>query len=161
MQFKIPQNVEVEDKILPFMTLKQLFILFGGGGVAYIIYIVSVGRYEPQIFMIPVSLVLIITVLIAYFRMENITFLKLVVLVLEQLINSQKRIWYHYADPLSPLTMLNIQLEAAKGSPTPAQKESPDVLLNLEQFAERVDTSAIPMETKAGAGTNADEDLPL
>ncbi|MFN7160478.1 MAG: PrgI family protein [Candidatus Gracilibacteria bacterium] len=144
MQFKIPQNIDIEEKILPFLTIKQLFILLGGGAVAYLIYIASVGRYDPSIYLIPVILIVVVTVLIAFFKMENITFIKLVLLMMESLINPRTRVWFHYAEPLSPLDeydiLLQLEQEGTKKSPQPVQNQN-DLLHNLENLTQVVDTS--------------------
>lgn len=144
MQFKIPQNIDIEEKILPFLTLKQLFILLGGGAVAYLIYIASVGRYDPSIYLIPVILIVVVTVLIAFFKMENITFIKLVLLMLESLINPRTRVWFHYAEPLSPLdeyeVLVQLEHEGDKKTSAPIQNTN-DMLHNLENLTKVVDTS--------------------
>lgn len=144
MQFKIPQNIDIEEKILPFLTLKQMFILLGGGAVAYLIYIASVGRYDPSIYMIPVVLVMVVTALIAFFKMENITFIKLILLMMESLINPRTRVWFHYAEPVSLLdeyeALLELSKEGNKKTSVPAQNSS-DLLHNLEHLTQIVDTS--------------------
>lgn len=144
MQFKIPQNIDIEEKILPFLTLKQLFILLGGGAIAYLIYIASVGRYDPSIYLIPVVLVSVVTVLIAFFKMENITFIKLVLLMMESVINPRTRVWFHYAEPLSLLDEYEVQVqleqEGTKRKAQPIQNQN-DLLHNLENLTQVVDTS--------------------
>lgn len=144
MQFKIPQNIDIEEKILPLLTLKQLFILLGGGAIAYLIYIGSVGRYDPSIYLIPVVLVSVVTVLIAFFKMENITFIKLVLLMMESLINPRTRVWFHYAEPVSLLDHYDIamQLQREENKKTrPPSDPSQDLLSNLEHLTKVVDTS--------------------
>ncbi len=93
MQFKIPQNVEIEDKIIAFVSFRQLFIILGGGGIAYLIYIIAVDKFPITAWAIPVSVILLLTVLTAFFRIDNITFAKAILLFLEAIINPQKRLW--------------------------------------------------------------------
>ena len=38
MQFSVPQFVEVEDKIIGPLTLKQFLVLLGGGFVVFVLY---------------------------------------------------------------------------------------------------------------------------
>lgn len=110
MQFKIPQNVEVEDRIIAFITFKQLGIMMGGGGVAYLVYIIAVDKFPVTAWAIPVTVILLLTVLTAFFRIDNITFSKAVLLFLEIIINPQKRLWetsstfYGHLDKLASLS---------------------------------------------------------
>lgn len=93
MQFKIPQNVEIEDKIIAFISFKQLFIILGGGGIAYLVYIIAVDKFPVTAWAIPVVVILLLTALTAFFRIDNITFAKAILLFLEMIINPQKRLW--------------------------------------------------------------------
>lgn len=144
MQFKIPQNIDIEEKIMPFLSLKQLFILLGGGAIDYFIYIVSVSRYDPSIYMIPVVLVLVLTLLIAFFKIENITFIKLVLLTLESIINPRTRFWLHYPEVITPLDTLEIQMQIRNEEHHPSQQKDTNnssLLQNLEELTSVVDTS--------------------
>lgn len=38
MRYKVPQNIDLEDKVIGPLTLKQFFYLLGGGMLDYIIY---------------------------------------------------------------------------------------------------------------------------
>ena len=49
MQYKIPQNVRIEDKIVGPLTLKQLIILGVGGGITYAIYVALARVYYVEV----------------------------------------------------------------------------------------------------------------
>ena len=106
MQFKIPQNVEVEDKIIAFISFKQLFIIMGGGGIAYIVYIIAVDKFPITAWAIPVVVILLLTVLTAFFKIDNITFAKAILLFLEMIINPKKRLWETSSNFISQLDIL-------------------------------------------------------
>lgn len=135
MKFKVPQNVEIEDKIIAFVSLRQLFILMGGGGVAYIIYIVSVDRFPLTAYIVPVSVVIILTVLIAFFKIDNITFLKAITLFLEGIINPNKRIWQHYTSLPDHLDLLGAEEHRTQ---KPVSKKETSIL-DLDVIAENLD----------------------
>lgn len=40
MQFKVPQFIEIEDKLFGPLTFKQFAYLLGGGGIIYVLYTV-------------------------------------------------------------------------------------------------------------------------
>lgn len=148
MQFKIPQNVSIEEQILPFLTLKQLFILLGGGALDYVIYVLSASRYDPSIYMIPVIFILIVTLLIAFFKLENITFLKLVLLTLETMINPRSRYWYHGQEAVPPLDKVEGFLQLHNEEEHHAQDTTSNTITSLEQLTKLVDkTSTIVDDT--------------
>ena len=142
MQFKIPQNINIEEQILPFLTLKQLFILLGGGAIDYIIYVLSATRYDPSIYIIPVIFVFIITLLIAFFKIENITFLKLVLLTFETMVNPRTRYWYHGQESLPALDKMEALLQIQNNTGHPTHENTQGNVTSIEQLTKLVDTSS-------------------
>lgn len=93
MQFKVPQNVQREDKIVGPLTLKQLIICGIGGGLAYAIY-VSLGKdYQWFTWLPPVAIVSIITLLFTFVRPLDLDFSKFLAVYLEYVLLPQKRFW--------------------------------------------------------------------
>jgi hypothetical protein len=94
MQFKVPQNVQREDKIVGPLTLKQLLICAGGGVVAYGIY-VALGRYYIWItWLPPVAIVVIITLAFAFARPLDLSFTQWLLLWFEYSLLPRKRMWF-------------------------------------------------------------------
>lgn len=93
MQFKVPQNVQREDKIVGPLTLKQMIIMAIGGTIAYGIY-VSLARYYIWItWLPPVAIIAIITIAFAFVRPLDLSFTKWVLLWLEFSLLPRKRLW--------------------------------------------------------------------
>ena len=93
MQFKVPQNVQREDKIVGPLTLKQLIICGVGGGIAYTIY-VSLGRqYEWITWLPPVAIITVITLAFAFVRPLDLDFSRFLAVYLEFILLPRKRIW--------------------------------------------------------------------
>ena len=93
MQFKVPQNVQREDKIVGPLTLRQLIICGIGGGIAYAIY-VSLGKdYHWLTWLPPVAIIVLITILFAFIRPLDLTFAKFLLTYLEFILLPQKRSW--------------------------------------------------------------------
>ncbi len=70
MQFQVPQYLDVKDKIIGPLTLKQFIILLIGGAVIFILFEIL----KTPVFIlvaIPVSLV---TVLVAFYKMNHQSF---------------------------------------------------------------------------------------
>ncbi len=101
MQFKVPQNVQIEDKILPFMTLRQFVIVGVGGGFTYLIYLM-LEHQSSQIWMPPVFILGFLTVAIAFLKIRGISFVNFILLLLERYLNETKRVWAKSAGDIFP-----------------------------------------------------------
>lgn len=93
MQFKIPQNVQMEDKIVGPLTLKQLMIVGAGGGVAYFIYVTVSKLYILQFAIVCAAPIALLTLAIAFLKIHGLTFIQYVLAALEFYINPKKQIW--------------------------------------------------------------------
>ncbi|PIV90545.1 hypothetical protein COW46_01850 [Candidatus Gracilibacteria bacterium CG17_big_fil_post_rev_8_21_14_2_50_48_13] len=141
MQFKIPQNVDIEDKIVAFLSFRQLFILIGGGAVAYVVYTASVGKVPPYAYIIPIVFILVITVLIAFFKIDNMSFIKLILLVLERIINPTQRVWRHYPGLPTHLELYEADLQTTAKAPKKDSGENPaNSIKSLTSIADIVDS---------------------
>jgi len=143
MQFKIPQDIRIEDKIFAFISIKQLFILLGGGGVAYVVFLVTQPIYPPEIYLIPVGLIVLITVGIAFFKMDNLNFIKVVLLFLESIINPQRRIWRHMPNTPNNFDRLKTHLDIELGGQKEEKKKKNIGGENVENLLQSVDTEDI------------------
>ena len=93
LQYKIAQNVEVEDKIVGPLTMKQLIICAVGGGIAYVIFLTLSSTYFIEVWLPPVAIISIITLMIAFLEIRGIKFTKWFLLMMEAMINPNKRVW--------------------------------------------------------------------
>jgi hypothetical protein len=91
MQYKIPQNVQIEDKIVWFLTLKQLIIVGVGGGISYALYITLAKLYVWQVWFPATAIPAGLTLLIAFLKVNGIPFGKWVLLTVEFFKNPRKR----------------------------------------------------------------------
>lgn len=94
MQFKIPQDVQREDQIIWFLTLKQIIICAIGGGISYGVYTSLSKVYILSIALIPTVILGLITLAFAFLSIRGIPFYKVVLLFTEYLfLVPRKRIW--------------------------------------------------------------------
>ena len=93
MQFKVPQNVQREDKIVVPLTLKQLIICGIGGGIAYAIYVGLGKEFSWITWLAPVAIVSMITILFAFIRPLDLSFTRFLLTYLEFILLPQKRFW--------------------------------------------------------------------
>ncbi len=64
MRFKVPQFIEMEDKIIGPLTLRQFFYLLGGGGVLALLWIF----FKLGAFIILALPIVAISVALAFYR---------------------------------------------------------------------------------------------
>jgi len=93
MQFKVPQNVQREDKIVGPLTLRQLIMCGVGGGIAYAIYVALGKEYLWITWLPPVAIISLITVLFAFVRPLDMDFSRFLAVYLEYVLLPQKRFW--------------------------------------------------------------------
>jgi len=116
MRFKVPQDVQREDQILWFLTLRQVILLILGFGISYVLFNSLSKQYElNQIESILCWVPAGIAVTIAFLKIHGISLFKFVLLQLEQFIFRQpRRRWVkHAGEPFvsmtTPFTMKTVQ----------------------------------------------------
>lgn len=93
MQFKVPQDVLRPDKIVGFLTLRQLIIVAIGGGISYSLYIILSKQYLVEIWLPPVAFVSLITLAFAFVKFHDILFEKLILIFIEYKFRPRSRTW--------------------------------------------------------------------
>ncbi len=93
MQYKIPQNVRIEDKIVGPLTLKQLIVIGVGGGITYAIYIFMAKRYFIEVWLPSILPTTILTLCFAFVTINGVPFGKWILLMVEYLKNPRKRMF--------------------------------------------------------------------
>lgn len=105
MQYKIPQNVQIEDKIVGPLTLKQLITLGVGGGITYAIYVGLAKTFYIEIWFIPTLVPAILTLLITFVKINGIPFGKWCFLMAEYFLKPKKRSFVMGAGDLYSATL--------------------------------------------------------
>ena len=93
MQFKVPQNVQREDKIVGPLTLKQLIICAIGFAIAYAIYTSLSKTFIWVTWFLPVGIVAIITIAFAFLRPLDLSFTRFIMRWIEFNFLPRKRFW--------------------------------------------------------------------
>lgn len=92
---KVPNDVQREDQILPFVTLKQMIILLIGFAISYFLFTSLSKTHDLD----ELTLTLVwtpagISALFAYFRVKGMSMLQFGLLIIEQFIrNPRHRHW--------------------------------------------------------------------
>lgn len=91
---KVPNDVQREDQILLFITLKQLIMLLIGGGISYMLFTslnksYILNEFQQTLIWIPLGL----SAMLAFLRIKGMTTLQVVLLFLEKIFRPSPRKW--------------------------------------------------------------------
>lgn len=118
MQFKIPQDVQREDTIIAFLTLRHLIILSIGGAVAYGVYTGLARVYILSVALPPTIVIAVITLAFAFLNIGGVPFHKFLLLLVEHyILVPAKRVWQKgKADPGFSILQTKIKTKEEKMS---------------------------------------------
>ena len=89
MQFKVPQFLEIEDKIFGPFTFKEFAYLTGGGGICFVLYRI-LGLY---IGFIPIALVASLSLALTFYKPNNKPFAYMLEAGIQYLMQDKMYIW--------------------------------------------------------------------
>jgi len=137
---KIPQNVQVEDRLIGFVTMRQVFLCLTGGGISYVIWNIlkSAGLATTGSGILAWS-PLAIAAAFAFIRYQNLTLLHMILLFLERGNKPPLRTF----GPRTGITM-NVEkyyeTESTKEQKHPRHSLERDKLNNLSSLLDESDT---------------------
>lgn len=103
MQYKIPVQIENEDPILLWLSLRQLVVIMVWGGIGYSIFQSLNGRVDTIIAATPGIFITLVAIVIAIFKHSEMTFIPFVLALLRQTINYKERVWSNSVDSFQPI----------------------------------------------------------
>lgn len=89
MQFKVPQFIDIEDKLFGPFTFHQFTYLVGGAGMIFLIY-KTVPFFIAIILIIPIA---VLTALLVFYKINNKPFIHYVQAGLTYFLSSKLYIW--------------------------------------------------------------------
>lgn len=106
MKYKVPQNVQREDQILWFITLKQLIMLLLGGGLSYFMFVNLSKTYDLNSFeIIIIWLPAVLAISFAFLKIKSLPLLQFLLLVIEQtFFRAPRRYWQQSCDVFVSMT---------------------------------------------------------
>lgn len=95
MQFKVPQNIEMEDKIVGPLTLKQFVYLLCGGIIIYLSYL-----YFPLLAFVLIAIAVgLLVMALAFIKINDRPFINFLGSFLSFTFSSKKRTWQREQNP--------------------------------------------------------------
>lgn len=153
MQFKVPQDVLRPDKIVGFLTLRQLVIVALGGGVSYSLYIILSKQYVLEIWLPPVLFVSLITMAFAFVKFHDIIFEKLILIFIEYKFRPRARTWQKMRGDTVLSVLQNPIGKTKEFAPKVEPLNARDRRKKLEEITKLVDTHGKDMLTKKDSPT--------
>jgi hypothetical protein len=139
MQFKVPQNVQMEDKIVGPLTLKQMIILAAGGGMAYVVYLALAKTYFWEVWLPPVAVVVVITILFTFVRIYNVSFSRFILLFIQFLVLPRQRIWVKKSGDVIMQEILTREPTEAQYKSEEKGKKTVDTIKKLQDISTKLD----------------------
>lgn len=133
MQFKVPQDVQREDRIVGPLTLRQLIICGIGFSISYAIYTFLGRDYELITALIPVILIALVTIIFAFVKPLDLVFERYILFWLESILLPAKRYWLK--GTADPSRMAYVPSQAA---PEKIKKVDPNTELKKKKSIEEI-----------------------
>lgn len=138
MQYKIPLQIENEDEIVLWLSLRQIIIIAVYGGIAYTIFDKSRNSIWDTMALVLAIPVAVIGIVIALMRIYEMTFLPTVLNYLRLSLNGQQRQWSQWTDSYSDLDIGYLVTSTLETKPI-ENKESFNKVINWnEEFQEHL-----------------------
>ncbi len=111
MQYKIPVQIENEDPIVLWLSLRQLAIMMVGWWIAYSVFNSLAPSVWAEIAAIPSLIIAGFAFLIAVFKHSWMTFIPFILSLIQFHTNSKERKWQSWVDSFQPIDIGFIQNE--------------------------------------------------
>lgn len=117
MQYKIPVQIENEDKIFLNLSLRQLTIIMVGGGFGYSVFKSLEPNVGAEVALFPAIIIAGLGVVIALFRHTEMTFVPFILNLIRLNLNVGNRVWSKGTDSYNSLEVGYIRaLEEVKSN---------------------------------------------
>ena len=136
MRYKVPQNIDMQDRILGPLTMVQFIYAVVGGGVCYAIYMAVPGPFS-YFLIVPIAFFVAAMV---FLKINERPFLNFLVSVLEFSSVPKQRLWHH-----GNLPDLRVEIYEIKKQTGPVIKSKNISRKDMQELAKRLDN---PMDNK-------------
>lgn len=103
MQYKIPVQIENEDPIVLWLSLRQLWIIMVWWWIAYSLFTSLAPSIWVEVAAIPSLFIFWIAVMIAIFKYSEMTFVPFILSFIRYKSNIEERKWIKWIDSFQPI----------------------------------------------------------
>lgn len=150
-QYKVPQNIDLEDKIVGPFTMKQFAYLMGGGLLVYSFYQIFLDYVNGTIYTVIASTpVVILAMCLTFIKINDRPFEYFIINLFSYIFSKKYRIWHQNYTPSAVVIKTTVKQKAVSGG---GNKQA-----TLDEIATSLDLAA--GNTGEGGGVmNAQKEL--
>jgi len=134
MQFKVPQNIDLEDKIVGPLTLIQFLYIISGGIIVYLLFLTLGSTFFFWVLAIPVAAV---AISLAFLKIQDQPLSHFIKAGLMYLSRPKVRIWQRHGVTTSAIKAAPVKKEGTTALPKKKIEKS-----ELEKIAQVLDTGS-------------------
>lgn len=134
MQFKVPQNIDLEDKIVGPLTLIQFLYVISGGILIYLLYLTIGGTFFFWVLAVPIAA---IALALAFLKIQDQPLSHFIKAGLMYLSRPKTRIWQRHGANLSAIAAAPKEKKGPTSLPKKRIEKS-----ELEKIAQILDTGS-------------------
>lgn len=162
MQYKVPQDTGTAETFLNLgiirMSLKQMIILFVGFGIGYLLYLSLFPAFGTYVALVPAGLIGIVSLAFAFVHKDNMSFARMLLLLIEMRINPMARHWVPGGATLSPFDqILSLQGPVEAPKDTSAQDRKIERISSLVETLDHAPMTQILERTDEAAQRTAEQ----
>ncbi len=101
MQARVPQFIDIPDKIFGPFTFKQFIYLAGGGGIAFVLY----KAFPFVVAVIPILIVLTLSIMLTFYKINNQSFIEILQAAIKFQTQGKLYIWKKSGKKKAPVTV--------------------------------------------------------
>ena len=103
MQYKIPVQIENEDKIFLNLSIRQIIIIMIGFSIAYSLFKTLEKSLWWWVALFPTIIIAVITLVIAMFNHSEMTFMPFMLNLIRKWLNAWERVWFKWTESFSKI----------------------------------------------------------
>lgn len=139
MQFLVPKDITTEDRIIFGLSFKQVAILLGGLGSAYVSYL-TVKSQIPYLNVFLATIFILIATLFAFVKIQDLSLAQFIIVIIQYLMKPEKRYFYMGVDRYYYLADNNMhKLTAQQKEKMEHKKRKHQIHKHLHDLAHHLD----------------------
>lgn len=146
MQFKVPQNIDMADRIVGPLTLIQFLYLLVGGIIVYALFS-TIAPINPGLFLALAAPITLFSLALAFLKIQDQPFPKFVASFFVYVRRPKARVWLKDARPATDV-VITPNAPATTAAPTRKELKRDQ----LQQLATTLDQTSQAMSTPGGSG---------
>ncbi len=100
MRYKVPHKIDLEDRVIGPLTMKQFFYLFIGGSIDYVLYTIIANTYGDAAFYAVAALPSLIFLALAFLKVQDRTAAEFIGSLLIYIMHPKRYLWERRIDPI-------------------------------------------------------------